>query len=57
VGNKLKKVVHESGKADKTTLYLFGTYEDGVLQFLPMEEGRIRPSAVAGNYHLYMIIC
>ncbi|WP_207622383.1 DUF6443 domain-containing protein [Niastella koreensis] len=42
-GNKLKKVVHETGKADKTTLYLFGTYEDDVLQFLPQEEGRIRP--------------
>jgi RHS repeat-associated protein len=42
-GNKLKKVVHETGKPDKTTLYLFGTYEDDVLQSLPMEEGRIRP--------------
>jgi RHS repeat-associated protein len=42
-GNKLKKVVHEIGKPDKTTLYLFGTYEDDVLQFLPMEDGRIRP--------------
>ncbi|OQP38761.1 hypothetical protein A4H97_18765 [Niastella yeongjuensis] len=42
-GTKLKKVVHETGKQDKTTLYLFGIYEDEVLQFLPMEEGRIRP--------------
>ena len=41
-GNKLKKIVHEAGKLDKTTLYLLGTYEDDVLQFLPMEEGRIR---------------
>ncbi|AEV99921.1 hypothetical protein Niako_3621 [Niastella koreensis GR20-10] len=43
VGTKLKKIVHETGKPDKTTLYLFGTYEDDVLQFLPMEEGSIRP--------------
>lgn len=42
-GSKQKKIVHESGKSDKTTLYLFGTYEDDVLQFLPQEEGRIRP--------------
>ncbi len=26
-GNKVKKVVHETGLPDKTTLYLFGTYE------------------------------
>ena len=42
-GNKIKKIVHETGKPDKTTLYLFGIYEDDVLQFLPQEEGRIRP--------------
>ncbi len=42
-GTKLKKVVHETGRPDKTTLYLFGIYEDDVLQFLPQEEGRIRP--------------
>src|SRR4029078_12119431 len=42
-GNKLKKIVHENGQPDKTTLYLFGVYENDVLQFLPSEEGRIRP--------------
>jgi RHS repeat-associated protein len=42
-GTKLKKVVHETGRPDKTTLYLFGIYENDTLQFLPMEEGRIRP--------------
>ena len=41
-GNKLKKIVHENSLPDKTTLYLFGVYQDDVLQFLPQEEGRIR---------------
>jgi RHS repeat-associated protein len=41
-GNKLKKIVHETGKPDKTTLYLFGTYQDDILQFFPQEEGRVR---------------
>lgn len=45
-GNKLRKIVHEDGKADKTTLYLYGTYEDDVLQFLPLEEGRVRMTLV-----------
>ncbi len=42
-GNKLQKVVAESGKTPKTTLYLSGAvYEDDLLQFAGHEEGRIR---------------
>jgi RHS repeat-associated protein len=42
-GNKLKKVVHETNKPDKTTLYIGGSvYEDEELKFLSHEEGRIR---------------
>jgi RHS repeat-associated protein len=42
-GNKLKKVVHETGKPDKTTLYIGDfVYEDDELKFLSHEEGRIR---------------
>ena len=48
-GVKLEKIVKETGKPDKHTLYLFGIYEDDVLQFLPMEEGRIRPVRDANN--------
>lgn len=44
-GNKLKKIVHENNKPDKTTLYVAGVvYEDDVLQFAGHEEGRIRPA-------------
>jgi RHS repeat-associated protein len=49
-GNKLKKIVHETGKTDKTTLYLFGTYQDDILQFLPQEEGRIRYKVGDGSF-------
>lgn len=45
----MKKIVHETGKPDKTTLYLFGTYQDDTLQFLPQEEGRIRYVPVNGT--------
>jgi RHS repeat-associated protein len=48
-GTKLKKIVHETGKPEKATLYLFGIYENDVLQFLPMEEGRIRPVRDGNN--------
>lgn len=48
-GMKLEKIVKETNKPDKHTLYLFGIYEDDVLQFLPMEEGRIRPVRDANN--------
>ncbi len=42
-GSKLKKIVHETGKPDKTTLYITGfVYENDVLQFAHQEEGRIR---------------
>ncbi len=42
-GNKLKKIIHETNKPDKTTEYIAGfVYEDGVLQFTGHEEGRIR---------------
>jgi RHS repeat-associated protein len=48
--NKLKKIVHETGKPDKTTLYTTGfVYENDVLQFAPQEEGRIR---LAKQYYL-----
>jgi len=45
-GAKLEKIVRETGKADKHTMYLFRIYEYDVLQFVPMEEGRIRPVRV-----------
>lgn len=49
-GTKMQKVVAETGKPVKTTLYLAGVYEDGVLQFLTHEEGRIRWKATNSSY-------
>ena len=54
-GNKLKKVVHETGNPDKTTFYLTGmVYQDSVLQFIGHEEGRARinkdSSAIVYDY-------
>jgi len=49
-GNKLKKIVHETGQPDKTTTYIAGmVYEQDVLQFAGQEEGRIRYKPADGN--------
>lgn len=49
-GTKLKKIVHETNKPDKTTIYVGGfVYEDDVLQFCSHEEGRIRFKPAVGN--------
>jgi RHS repeat-associated protein len=42
-GNKLKKVVQETGQPDKATVYIGGCiYENDVLKLINHEEGRIR---------------
>ncbi|WP_315822491.1 hypothetical protein [Paraflavitalea speifideaquila] len=43
LGVKLKKIIRETGKPDKTTLYLDGIiYENDTLQYIGQEEGRLR---------------
>jgi RHS repeat-associated protein len=52
-GKKLKKEVAEDGQPLKTTLYIGGVvYENDVLQFIGMEEGRIRLRS-SDNTYLY----
>ena len=42
-GNKLQKIISETGKPDKTTDYVNGfLYQDNTLQFFGQEEGRVR---------------
>lgn len=50
-GQKLKKIVSETGKAAVTTDYLGGyQYENGVMKFFPTAEGYVEPSAGAYKY-------
>jgi RHS repeat-associated protein len=51
-GKKLKKTTTDNTVSPAkvtTTLYLFGTYENDILQFLSMEEGRLRPLRNSSN--------
>jgi len=50
LGNKLKKAVHETGKPDAVTLYLLGNYQNDTLQFIALEEGRIRPRTTDNTF-------
>lgn len=48
-GNKVKKVVAETGQPTRTTHYMAGAvYEDNVLQFVNHEEGRMRYAPAVG---------
>ncbi len=50
-GQKLKKIVSETGKAALTTDYLGGyQYENGVMKFFPTAEGYVEPSAGTYKY-------
>jgi YD repeat-containing protein len=51
-GNKLKKIITEGSKVT-TTLYMFGNYINDTLQFLPLEQGRIRPAANSTDPFVY----
>jgi RHS repeat-associated protein len=49
-GAKLKKIVHESGKPDKVTLYIAGfVYENDQLQLFQYDDGRVRLMTDTGN--------
>ncbi len=55
-GNKLKKIIKETGHPDKTILYLGGgVYENDTLQLLAHEEGRIRLEGDTALYYDYFI--
>ncbi|MGJ7033535.1 RHS repeat domain-containing protein [Niabella hirudinis] len=54
-GNKLGKTVSETGQPQKVTTYLGGMiFENGVLQFVNTEEGRVRLSGGAWVYDYFL---
>ncbi len=55
-GTKLSKIVKETGKPDKTTLYLSGSvFLNDTLQLVSHEEGRIRMEGDTALYYDYFI--
>jgi RHS repeat-associated protein len=49
-GTKLKKIVHETNRPDKTTLYIAGfVYQNDSLELIQNEEGRLRLSVNSAN--------